>query len=383
MVCALLPATALAASLPVAPSDIELDVGDSYEAFAGKIPQFVVSCAYCGGDLYTATPDARSDYEDISISSSSAGVVTGLGYDFANTTITSDPNHTYEAVTLHFTAAKPGATTITVQYKIYFSIPSLGNGIYSCGDCGYPVRYYGYQGYQTITRRFNVTVNDSTPTAPSNDTVNSIVDGAVVTVNCTNSEVAHADSSYALLNGSFTVGDVQGDASTGYTVGVTVAPDAYVTAYNTDVASGHSLSPASQSGTITLAYNAAAKVWEVQSGKPVTETQYCYIEATAEGAGRISPKGTIAVAEYDDQTFRMVAEPGSVLVDVLVDGVSAGAVSEYTFRSVTRDHTIHAVFQSVTPPTTGSDSAVVLGIALGLILAAGVVVFALRRRNES
>ena len=117
--------------------------------------------------------------------------------------------------------------------------------------------------------------------------------------------------------------------------------------------------------------------------KPEPETQYCYIEATAEGAGRISPKGTIAVAEYDDQTFRMVAEPGSVLVDVLVDGVSAGAVSEYTFRSVTRDHTIHAVFQSVTPPTTGSDSAVVLGIALGLILAAGVVVFALRRRNES
>ena len=272
MVCALLPATALAASLPVAPSDIELDVGDSYEAFAGKIPQFVVSCAYCGGDLYTATPDARSDYEDISISSSSAGVVTGLGYDFANTTITRDTNHTYEAVTLHLTAAKPGATTITVQYKIYFSIPSLGNGIYSCGDCGYPVRYYGYQGYQTITRRFNVTVNDSTPTAPSNDTVNSIVDGAVVTVNCTNSEVAHADSSYALLNGSFTVGDVQGDASNGYTVGVTVAPDAYVTAYNTDVASGHSLSPASQSGTITLAYNAAAKVWEVQSGKPVTFT---------------------------------------------------------------------------------------------------------------
>ena len=63
---------------------------------------------------------------------------------------------------------------------------------------------------------------------------NSIVDGAVVTVNCTNSEVAHADSSYALLNGSFTVGDVQGDASNGYTVGVTVAPDAYVTAYNTE-----------------------------------------------------------------------------------------------------------------------------------------------------
>lgn len=262
------------------------------------------------------------------------------------------------------------------------------------------------------TMRYTVNITEPpAPNKPTDSAVQDLLGDNAVTVNCTNSEVAHADSSYALLNGSFTVGDVQGDASNGYTVGVTVAPDAYVTAYNTDVASGHSLSPASQSGTITLAYNAAAKVWEVQSGKPVTftvvcetpvptptptpdvtlaptpkpepETQYCYIEATAEGAGRNSPKGTIAVAEYDDQTFRMVAEPGSVLVDVLVDGVSAGAVSEYTFRSVTRDHTIHAVFQSVTPPTTGSDSAVVLGIALGLILAAGVVVFALRRRNES
>ena len=116
------------------------------------------------------------------------------------------------------------------------------------------------------TMRYTVNITEPpAPNKPTDSAVQDLLGDNAVTVNCTNSEVAHADSSYALLNGSFTVGDVQGDASNGYTVGVTVAPDAYVTAYNTDVASGHSLSPASQSGTITLAYNAAAKVWEVDA----------------------------------------------------------------------------------------------------------------------
>jgi hypothetical protein len=44
------------------------------------------------------------------------------------------------------------------------------------------------------------------------------------------------------------------------------------------------------------------------------------------------------------QTFAITKSPGFHIVDVLVDGTSVGAVSSYTFSSVTADHTIAASF---------------------------------------
>ena len=41
----------------------------------------------------------------------------------------------------------------------------------------------------------------------------------------------------------------------------------------------------------------------------------------------------------------MTADAGYEIADVTVDGQSVGAVAEYTFQDVTRNHTIHAAFQ--------------------------------------
>ncbi len=46
-----------------------------------------------------------------------------------------------------------------------------------------------------------------------------------------------------------------------------------------------------------------------------------------------------------DKTFVMIPVPGYDVADVLVDGVSAGAVTAYTFTNVTENHTIHAIFE--------------------------------------
>jgi hypothetical protein len=35
--------------------------------------------------------------------------------------------------------------------------------------------------------------------------------------------------------------------------------------------------------------------------------------------------------------------PGTPILDVLIDGVSVGAVSEYTFEDVTAEHTMEVV----------------------------------------
>ena len=68
------------------------------------------------------------------------------------------------------------------------------------------------------------------------------------------------------------------------------------------------------------------------------------ISASISGNGSISPTGTVTVANGADQTFTITPNSDSDTVDVLVDGVSKGAVSSYTFSQVAQNHTISASF---------------------------------------
>ena len=76
---------------------------------------------------------------------------------------------------------------------------------------------------------------------------------------------------------------------------------------------------------------------------PVTHTIY----ATAGSNGTIAPSGTITVNDGDDKTFTFEAYSGYRVGAVLVDNVSIGAVSEYTFTNITADHTISVTFTRV------------------------------------
>ena len=75
------------------------------------------------------------------------------------------------------------------------------------------------------------------------------------------------------------------------------------------------------------------------------------ITATADEHGKIDPAGTITVPKGDNQTFTITPDSGYRIKDVLVDGVSVGAVSTYTFEEVVADHTIHAAFARKHTPT--------------------------------
>ncbi len=72
------------------------------------------------------------------------------------------------------------------------------------------------------------------------------------------------------------------------------------------------------------------------------------ITATAASGGSISPSGDVVVVSGDDQTFDISPEDGYKISDVLVDGVSQGAISSYTFTDVVADHTIDAQFVATT-----------------------------------
>ena len=81
---------------------------------------------------------------------------------------------------------------------------------------------------------------------------------------------------------------------------------------------------------------------------------YYTIKATAGASGSISPTGWTSVREGWDQTFTITPDKGYAVAKVLVDGKSVGAVTSYTFKNVTKDHTIEAVFmKSNGNPQTG------------------------------
>jgi hypothetical protein len=74
------------------------------------------------------------------------------------------------------------------------------------------------------------------------------------------------------------------------------------------------------------------------------------ITASAGSGGSISPSGTVTLNQGASQTFTITASAGNTLSSVLVDGVSVGPVTSYTFSNLQTNHTISGFF---TPVTTG------------------------------
>ena len=152
---------------------------------------------------------------------------------------------------------------------------------------------------------------------------------------------------------------------------------------------------------------------EAPSGPSGPVTTYYTIKAAAGEGGSIAPNGYVTVSAGSDKRFAIAAAEGYEIKDVLVDGVSVGAVSDYTFKNVWKNHTIDAVFRAKaedpetpdkpakpekpskpeTPdkptepedktkvPKTGDD-AVLAGSALLLLLSACGLAAVLRKREE-
>lgn len=87
------------------------------------------------------------------------------------------------------------------------------------------------------------------------------------------------------------------------------------------------------------------------------------IIASAGTGGLITPSGSISVNYGQSQAFSMSADTGYKISDVLVDGVSTGAASSYTFTNVTAAHTMTANFTLIplTPPAPINLTATALG----------------------
>lgn len=68
------------------------------------------------------------------------------------------------------------------------------------------------------------------------------------------------------------------------------------------------------------------------------------ITASTGGNGTISPTGVTTINHGLDQSYTITPAVGYHIADVLIDGVSAGAITSYTFSTVKAPHTISATF---------------------------------------
>ncbi len=72
------------------------------------------------------------------------------------------------------------------------------------------------------------------------------------------------------------------------------------------------------------------------------------IQASAGPNGSISPTGDIALPAGSDQTFNMTPDPGYYIADVMVNGISVGNPSSYTFEDVRSNQQITVTFGNIT-----------------------------------
>ena len=137
-----------------------------------------------------------------------------------------------------------------------------------------------------------------------------------VKVHCTNDKANHDDKSYGLMHDGYTVGEVQGDKENGYTCDITVNPDKYVEAYNTDISVDHTLAPAGQTGTIHLKYDKEAQNWQLAnpSGVPVVFNVKC--DNTQPPLDTI----TIEVSKVWHDDNNTVTKPAEISVNLLANG---------------------------------------------------------------
>ncbi len=267
----------------------------------------------CGDNAtYTITPDACYSIADVIVDGVSQGAITS--HTFTNV----QANHTISAT---FTL---NTFTITVTAGANGSI-TPGTGSVNCGN----------NATYTITPDACYSIADVI--------VDGVSQGAITSHTFTNVQANHTISAtFALTtytitvtagaNGSITPGT--GSVNCGDNATYTITPDACYSIADVIVDGVSQGAITSHTFTNVLANHTIS----------ATFVQITYtITVTAGANGSITP-GTGSVNCGDNATYTITADPGYGIADVIVDGVSQGAITSHTFTNVQANHTISATF---------------------------------------
>ncbi|MBI5021905.1 MAG: T9SS type A sorting domain-containing protein [Ignavibacteriales bacterium] len=302
--------------------------------------------------------------------------------------VTSNP-FTLSQYTITATAGSHGSIspsgTVNLNYganQIFYITPEIGYHIFDVlvdGSTVGKVSSYTFTNVtdnHTINATFAIDTLTITASAGANGTISP--SGTVPVLYGSNQTFTFIPSvGYHVLN--FSVDGVQNPSSTSYTftnvtanhtISVTFVPDsltitASAGANGTITPSGNVLVGYATNQLFTITPDTGYHVVNVLiDGSPIgAQTNYTFtnvvtnhsisasfaidtltITATAGAHGLISPIGNVKVLFGSDQSFTITPDIGYHILDLLVDGISAGVPTSYSFINVRSNHSISVSF---------------------------------------
>ncbi len=288
-------------------------------------PNGVTTVNYGGSQGYTITPSTGYHVVSVVVDGSSVGAVTS--YTFTNVTANHTISATFAINTYTLTAsagaggtiAPNGVTTVNHGASQGYTItPNAGYHVVDVLVDGGSVGSVGAYTFANVTA--NHTIGASFAIDTFTITASANAGGTITPSGVTTLNYGGAQSYSIAASFGFHIADVLVD---GASVGA-------VTAYSfTNVQANH-----------TIAVTFVSDGW--------------VITASAGTHGSIAPSGSVLVPEGGSQTFTLTPDAGYHVADVLVDAVSVGSVTSYTFSNVTASHTISVTFAIDTYTITAS-----------------------------
>ncbi len=292
---------------------------------------------------FVASPLSSLRFLEVYFANNSMGIINSLTWDFGDggTSAEQNPSHAYTSegtFTVSLTINRPdGSETetklgyITVNHPIITATAGSNGNITPSGVV--TVNYgesqtfsitpdTGYHIADVLVDEVSVGAVDSYPF--DNVTANHTIE-AIFAIN---SYTVTASVGGNPLGGSVTPLErtVNHGSSTTFTVTTSVA-------YTASVSEGTLEGTTWTIPNVTSTHTAT-----------VTFTIKTYTITVTSGSGGMVTPGSTVVNYGANQTFSITPDTGYHVVNVLVDGVSVGAVDSYPFDNVTANHTIEAIF---------------------------------------
>jgi hypothetical protein len=395
---------------PADPSGRRVDIGAyEYDASVGNVisvttneggsvyPQGPAGFATGESQTFVFTPEAGYQVHDVTVNGSSQGIINsytfnGISSDQTITVTFGDLLHTITAQAGPNGSVSPsgevfvadgGSKAFTFEADTGYHVDAiLVDGVATTEGAGLPSYTYVLsnvtQGH-TIEGTFAINTYTLVSTAGANGTISpsgivtkeygsnqtytitpdtgyhvlSVIDNGVINAGTTEYTVSNITADHTII-ASFEI-NILVITSEVFTGNGTIEPYGIITAeYGSERTyvmipdTGHGVFDVLVDGISVGAVDVYTFEAVAAHHRIVASFEPMYLITAEAGAnGTIEPYGITAKVKGASQAFAITPDSGYRILDVVVDGSSAGAVGTYTFSNITANHTITASFELI------------------------------------
>ena len=284
-------------------------------------PSGTISIPQGGSQTFTISPDNGYNIQDVLVDNVSQGDTSS--YTFSNVQGNHVISVSFSAQEITYTITASAGDNGTISPSGTISIPQGGNQTFTISpDNGYNIQ--------------DVLVDNVSQGDTSSYTFSNVQENHAISVSFSAQEITYTITASAGDNGTIspsgTISIPQGGSQT-----FTISPD---NGYNIqDVL----VDNVSQGDTSSYTFSNIQENHAISVSFSAQEITYT-ITASAGDNGTISPSGTISIPQGGSQTFTISPDNGYHIQNVLVDNVSQGDASSYTFSNIQENHAISVSF---------------------------------------